>query len=332
MKTKLKNTFKQIVYVVFMALLITSCEREDTEFKDSPQTETKGYSVKSVTLNEVKGNTLIKESLDIIESQFDFNKSTKTKSSKNPDNYITSALGDPIKSKDNRFTILTDDIIEIITDNFESYTFRIETPTDENSIFENFTIEKTNENQYTYYILRYTNAENSENSEFKYNISRQSVSENQINIGDFDSIFSIVDTSPVITSLYVCVETRRWESCSLGGAHGTGMGCNSGWTSTWECSWLPGHNGTGGPGSTPNNDTTGGPRGGGSSSTDNDPDSSPIYVAPILPPTRLERETDAFFENLTDAQKNCINQGFGQLKNDITAYFEKQPSDEKHRV
>jgi len=312
-ENQVKNTFKQIVYVVFMALLITSCEREDTEFKDSPQTETKGYSVKSVTLNEVKGNTLIKESLDIIESQFDFNKSTKTKSSKNPDNYITSALGDPIKSKDNRFTILTDDIIEIITDNFESYTFRIETPTDENSIFENFTIEKTNENQYTYYILRYTNAENSENSEFKYNISRQSVSENQINIGDFDSIFSIVDTSPVITSLYVCVETRRWESCSLGGAHGTGMGCNSGWTSTWECSWLPGHNGTGGPGSTPNNDTTGGPRGGGSS-TDNDPDSSPIYVAPILPPTRLERETDAFFENLTDAQKNCINQGFGQLK------------------
>ena len=43
MKTTQKNTFKRIVYVVFMALLITSCEREDTEFTDSPQTETKGY-------------------------------------------------------------------------------------------------------------------------------------------------------------------------------------------------------------------------------------------------------------------------------------------------
>ena len=64
MKTTQKNTFKRIVYVVFMALLITSCERDDTEFTDSSQTETKGFTVKSVTLNEVKGNTLIKKSLD----------------------------------------------------------------------------------------------------------------------------------------------------------------------------------------------------------------------------------------------------------------------------
>ena len=319
-KNRLKNYLKLGVILFGVSLLLTTCEREDADFMErspSEQSVKKGYTVKSVSLEAVKKNELIKNSLDVIASQFDFNKTTETSTSKNQGNYTTSALADPIKSKDNSFTILTDEIIEIITDNFESYTFKIETPTDESSVFENFTIEKNKENQYTYYINRYTNAINSENLEFKYNISRQSVSENQINIGDFDSIFSIADTTPVITSLYVCVETRIWRACSLGGPHGNGTQCNSGWDTSRTCSWLPGHNGTGGPGSTPETDTSENSRGGGTS-TEND--ASSIYVAPIIP-TPLELETAAFFENLTDEENECLDEGFGQFKNDIKNFF-----------
>ena len=116
----------------------------------------------------------------------------------------------------------------------------------------------------------------------------------------------------------MCVETRTWRTCSLGGAHGSGTQCNSGWTSTWECAWLPGHNGTGGPGSTPNNETTEEDSRGGGTSTEND--ETQIYVAPIIP-TPLELETAAFFENLTEEENECINEGFGQFKNDIKTFF-----------
>ena len=376
MKTKLKNTFKQIVYVVFMALLITSCEREDTEFKDSPQTETKGYSVKSVTLNEVKGSTLIKESLDIIESQFDFNKTSETKTSKNQGNYTTSALADPIKSKDNRFTILTDEILEVSTDSTKVYTFRIETPTDPESQFENFVIHKKSNDSIEYFIYKYKYIDTDQTI---LDFSREKVSSDQINAGDFDDytqgvmLYDSANNCWIDVSFVNGILTIDVSDCFTG-SNGSGSGTGSGFgfgpwgitgvtasnnciisralldaygnvrhdqqgrpmyqTAVANCpdsgtssSDLDQDNPWGNSNTDPNHDTLHNPPGGGggSSSGDansNDPDNPEGTIIAVLPPTRLERETDAFFENLTDAQKDCINLGFGQLKYDITAYFE----------
>ena len=103
----------------------------------------------------MKENALIKESLDVIDSQFDFNKTIKSNPSKKQGKQTTSALADPIKSKDNRFTILTDEILEVSTDTTKVYTFRIETPTDTLSKFENFVIHKWSNNKIEYYIYKY---------------------------------------------------------------------------------------------------------------------------------------------------------------------------------
>jgi len=88
-----------------------------------------------------------------------------------------------VDATDGSFTILTDEILEVLTDSTEAYTFRIETPTDSLSTFENFIIEKIVGGEYLFYIYRYV--KNTEDSEIEYNVFRQLVDADQINIGDF---------------------------------------------------------------------------------------------------------------------------------------------------
>ncbi len=138
-----------------------------------------------MTLNEVKANSIIKRSLDKIENQFDFNKLNTSKKSKNIGNTNTSAAvsNDPINSKDNTFTILTDEILQVSTDSTDVYTFRIEIPTKPESDFENFVIHKNSNGSIAYYIYSYKNYSDDFTA---LNVSRKKVNEDQINISDFD--------------------------------------------------------------------------------------------------------------------------------------------------
>ena len=390
MKTTLKNTFNRIVYFVFMALLITTCERDTIEFSDSnstPQAETKGFVIKSVTINEVKENALIKESLDVIDSQFDFNKTIKSNPSKKQGKQTTSALADPIKSKDNRFTILTDEILEVSTDTTKVYTFRIETPTDTLSKFENFVIHKWSNNKIEYYIYKYNYLD--KNQSF-LRFTRERVNSDQINTGDFNDYTMGVMYYDPGSDCWISVTSSGGMtyidasdcgvSAGSGGMSGSGGGAgNNNWYGQWAIvgvTWSndciisraildaygnptftqngsprsqsavvncpeggmnplnPGQNQSNPWGNStnppnidplhwdPSNSGGGGGGGGGPSSSSTDGNNQEGTVIAVLPPTRLEREIESFFDNLTEEQKDCINQGFGRLKNDITAYFE----------
>ena len=83
----------------------------------------------------------------------------------------------------------------------------------------------------------------------------------------------------------------------------------------------------------PSNSGGGGGGGGGPSSSSTDGNNQEGTVIAVLPPTRLEREIESFFDNLTEEQKDCLSPGFGQpqnsLKKNITAYFKKNQAFQK---
>jgi hypothetical protein len=396
-KNRLKNYLKLGVLLFGVSLLLTTCEREDTDFiahSPSEQSVEKGYTVKSVSLEAVKENELIKNSLEVIASQFDFNKVSETPTSKNNGSYTTSALADPIKSKDNSFTILTDEILEVSTDSTKVYTFRIETPTKAESYFENFVIHKKSNDSIDYFIYRYKKIGPAIE---QLSMSKERVSSDQINVSDFDDYtqglvlydpetdcwFEITeDNGNLIIRIYDCPD---YGGLGNGGGFGGFGGYTSGYvfggtipngqflfgqwiiagvtqqgnciinrslldmngsplrsleghllyesllvscpsdsssndSSSDDQSWPWDNSST-----DSNYDTLHGSSGGGGSSTNtdsSDPNNPDEMVVAVLPPTPLELETIAFFDNLTDEQKDCVNAGFGQLKNDITAYFE----------
>jgi len=384
-----------------MALLITTCERDTIEFSDSnstPQAETKGFVIKSVTINEVKENALIKESLDVIDSQFDFNKTIKSNPSKKQGKQTTSALADPIKSKDNRFTILTDEILEVSTDTTKVYTFRIETPTDTLSKFENFVIHKWSNNKIEYYIYKYNYLD--KNQSF-LRFTRERVNSDQINTGDFNDYTMGVMYYDPGSDCWISVTSSGGMtyidasdcgvSAGSGGMSGSGGGAgNNKWYGQWAIvgvTWSndciisraildaygnptftqngsprsqsavvncpeggmnplnPGQNQSNPWGNStnppnidplhwdPSNSGGGGGGGGGPSSSSTDGNNQEGTVIAVLPPTRLEREIESFFDNLTEEQKDCLSPGFGQpqnsLKKNITAYFKNNQAFQK---
>ncbi len=186
----MKQTLIKSCLLLFISILLINCEKDDSYNQDTniiSQTQEKGYTVKKITLNEVKQSSLVKQAIDNIEQQLDYNKLNKTKSTKTEqqNNTSTSAIASntPIKSKDNTFTILTDEILQVSTDSTDVYTFRIETPTKPESDFENFVIHKNSDESIAYYIYRYESI----GSEITaLNFSREEVNSDQINVGDFD--------------------------------------------------------------------------------------------------------------------------------------------------
>lgn len=305
---KMIKNLKRFYVLALIAMIAFSCEKDDSYNLETSiiQPQEKGYTLKKVTLNEVKQNSLIKSSLDNIEQQLDYNKTNTTKpyNGKNNINTNTSATAntDPIKSKDNTFTILTDEILQLSTDSTDVYTFRIEESTDPESDFENFIIHKWSDNTVEYYLYKYKiNQENSET----YYLSRKEVSSDQINLGDFDeyinSYYYYYDGCLVdITCDGGCVEVL-WcdEEGGDGGTGGTGDGDSS----------TGGTSGNGGDTNNSNTDSESDPLygsssgGSGSSSSNANTDEGTVVGVLSPPPTPLEKATKDFFDNLTKIKK-----------------------------
>ena len=108
----------------------------------------------------------------------------------------------PITNKDNTFTILTDDILQISTDSTDVYTFRIETPTKSESDFENFVIHKSSDESISYYIYSYKNLDA---DLMALNVSREKVSEDQINVGDFNDYIPSVMFYDAVSDCWINV-------------------------------------------------------------------------------------------------------------------------------
>lgn len=95
-----------------------------------------------------------------------------------------------INTIDSTFSILTDEIIEVVTDSTEAYTFRIEVPTHAISLFENFVIEKFNNGTYKFYIYRYRdNPETTRFSDLDEDVilmTRELINSSRIDLDDFN--------------------------------------------------------------------------------------------------------------------------------------------------
>ncbi len=171
---------------MFIACLFifTNCERE-TFIENSE--ESQSLKVKRVSLKDLQQKGVLGEKIKGIASALDINKENTLKS------------GD-IDSSDGTFTILTVEIVEVLTDSTEAYTFRIKTPTDINSTFENFVIEKINDD-YRFWIYRY-NYSIGASEEFPYLAKRQAVDDDQINLDDFHNYFKVWETDEASGCVY----------------------------------------------------------------------------------------------------------------------------------
>ncbi len=85
---------KPLILLFGISLLLVNCQKDD-DFQDRHALPLKGnISAKRVTLNEIKKNELLKQSISKIEKQFDY--------------YKINSGNARINATDNSFVILTD--------------------------------------------------------------------------------------------------------------------------------------------------------------------------------------------------------------------------------
>ncbi|MDP3359657.1 MAG: hypothetical protein Q8S41_09950 [Lutibacter sp.] len=301
-KRKLKNYLKIGSLLIGICILLINCQQND-EIIPIENLNQKKYTSKKITLQEIMQNENLVPFIKNIEHNFDYFKNT-TQNKK-------------IKSNDNLFTILTDEIIQVVTDSTETYTFRVETPTIHDSDFENFVIEKINNNHYAYYLYRYKRVEIGENSQMDYHFSKQIVDSRQINFGDFQEIlnnrvdyWASIDCWVDLSYDSDGLLTITYLTCGgAGGGGGTDAPAPSGTDTSGGETW-----------DTTGDSTTGG---GSSSSTSDGSSSSGSSTSPvgvILSPTAIMLDT--FFDNLTPEQKDCLKSQFGtSLHSDIKTFL-----------
>lgn len=198
------------------ALTLVNCEKDD-EFVENSLI--KNVNIKRVTFNKIKEDKSLKRKLDKIDKRFN-NQSKDNISSK-------------INAIDDSFSILTDEILQATTDSTEIYTFRIETPTHSNSEFENFIIEKRNDDEFLFYIYRFKN--NNSQEEINYNISRELVTSEQINLDDFADYanlwIGVDDDGCIYEYVYddgCSCETTTYYGMCFGGGGSSSSGSSSG--------------------------------------------------------------------------------------------------------
>lgn len=304
------NKLTKIGILIFGISLFffSSCEKDDTFDENISTIQKSNVIAKRVTLNEIKENQTLKQSLDKIEKQFNYIKKNNEFSK--------------INSTDNSFSILTDEILQVNTDSTEAYTFRIETPTHSDSAFENFVIEKRNSSDYEFYIYRYKRLELEDNIEVTHSMSKELVSADQINIGDFQDILNAKMHYDEASGCLFDITYNSDCSCEYaevlwcggGGGGGGSSGGSTGGGSTGSGS--TGGTGSGGFGSGSGGYSGGGYGGSGGGGGYNggtggpNPGSGSGGSTIGVLPSPLDIAIDNFFDNLNNSQTQFLNDNF----------------------
>lgn len=302
--------FKLRIFLLGFSVLLTNC------FKEIPPDtiEQSGIVVKRVNFQELKQKRNLYNKIEQIDKVFDFRKRD-------------SQLKE-IKSTNDSFTILTNEILQVNTDSTEAFTFRVETPTHSNSAFENFVIEKRNDGNYSFYIYRYVRVEYGKLFKNNYSIYKEQVNEEQIVSEDFQSL---IDKTTIYQDENGCVYEWWYDN-----------DCDCEYT---HIIWCPENNDDGG-GSGNNNENDGNNDGGnndggGNDGGGNDGDSGNIggnggynegsdgtssgnngdSTFGILP-NPLNTAIDNFFNNLSDVEEACINSN-PSLKGKVGNFLEQ---------
>ena len=315
MKTTQKNTFKRIVYFVFMALLMTSCERDD---KSTTEQEHQKAEINYFNVEELPEVANAIANLEINNSS--------NSSSRQSMNTNFGELN------------LTNILEYVNNDGKPTYSFMVEKELSIESpyAFENLHLVKVADG-YLGYILKWEPEKQwFENNNLSFLIedftgtqTHYDLDYNIINVTQFvnGQPSSSADANGRINNqsrsmdMYISCVTITVSLCN-GIPYDCGGGV-CGFGSYTDCTVQYGGGGSSGSGSSGGSGTTI-PTGGGSGSPTVVGDGNAIVI-PVIP-TRLDRETDAFFDNLTDEQKECLNPNSGQAHystvKDITAYFE----------
>lgn len=308
MKRTIKTYSKLFIFLLGISLLLINCEQEDIvdktkiELEDTLDVNKTNLLVRKVSFEELQGKEKLKNTIETISKSFDINKSQAK-----------------VDSNDGSFTILTDEIIEVVTDTTETYTFRIEQPTDSLSTFENFIIEKTNV-AYIFYIYRYIKVP-AENSDIAYEISRQIVNADQINLANFQDY---LNNRMLYDAESDCLYNITWNySCSCEYIEVIWCGSGSGGSSGGGDSGNSSGGGNSSTGNSSNNSSggySGSPSGGGGGSTlgnGNSGNSGPVgilsnYEQEIIEclssATLNERNTSRFYDYTTWLSTATINE------------------------
>lgn len=165
----LKN-YVRVILVLCFSLILTNCQKEDNEINEIEKQDQ--FTIKRVTLKDLEKDSYLNHSIKNLSKRFDVN-------IKNEDLENRLNGEDEIESNDGSFIIRTDEILKLTSNTSETYAFRIKTPTDSTSLFENFVIDKVTDTSYSFYIYRYKNND-VENSNHKYRLSRIPVDKDEI--------------------------------------------------------------------------------------------------------------------------------------------------------
>ncbi|MEE9406881.1 MAG: T6SS effector amidase Tae4 family protein [Polaribacter sp.] len=193
-RRKITNYLKFGILFLGISVLLQNCEKENnfTEKQLTPLSEIKARKISFEEVKEVSG---FLESTDKFFNKF----SDNTYSERS------------IDSNDGNFVILTDEIIEVVKDSVVTLSFMIKEPTNSDSSFENFIIKKVNDT-FEFYIYKYKF--NPDNIDFKYSLETQAVSEDQIDIEEFQSLFQ-VETLAIAGDCLVDVAWDNGCGCSF---------------------------------------------------------------------------------------------------------------------
>lgn len=170
----MKQHFLKILLLFFASIIFINCEKDDHVENESilkKAEEINNVQVKQVSLEEIKTATKLNKTINKIAKQYTLVSKT-TKASKT-------------SNSDNPFSILTDEIYQAITSSSEAYTFKMERPLDPDATFENFIIEKReNQDTYHYYIYSYKTINTSNGTEYQALINIKEI----IDMNDIDSL------------------------------------------------------------------------------------------------------------------------------------------------
>ncbi len=189
-RNRLTNILKFGVFLFGISLLLVNCEKDDFEEGINDNSiiteeinQSKGYTIQRISLEELQGKQRLQKTIKKISKTFDIN---KTKGEKNTTSKVDAT--------DGSFTILTDEVVQLSTDSTTTYTFKIETPTDELSVFENFTIDVVNDSIIKFYIYKYISVQTLK-GDIELSVDYQEVDEDLIEISQFDGLFSKITTN-----------------------------------------------------------------------------------------------------------------------------------------
>jgi len=155
-----------LILIVGMILTFQGCQKDVIEENKTTKT---GFNLEVININDFINNEKVSSSNGLISKYYDYNISRNNNRSEVPVS---------------NFIILTDEISHLVGETSETFTFQIKTPTDSGSTFENFIVD-VRESKNLYFLAKIIY--NNNGTKFPYTVSTESISEEDINLADFEN-------------------------------------------------------------------------------------------------------------------------------------------------